>query len=352
MNFLVSFRNPPFVGWVAIDEFEDLFSRLCDAQIATPARRHFEGLVGKIGRRYRRPFDAVRLDANGELLLVVARKPSDLTVLRDVQMARRRFRYIAGYVIDSYFTEDFTREVKDFDHVFCTSQVGVDAIRHRFGGSSSVLWQGFDCLNWTCLNPSRSVDVIGFGRQPPTFHRAFQKEFHRARSGILYLHSPIGASVGREVLEERPMMLKLLQQSKLSLAFNLLSEPEGSRPRALDFVTSRWFESLTCGCLVIGKRPIGPTAEAILCWPDATIDLPDDPAEASSTIVQLSSNLGFLEKVRMRNIVEMCHRHDWRYRIRDIYLHFGLKLPTRLVKELAELDLLLADLNSTKRMAL
>jgi hypothetical protein len=39
--------------------------------------------------------------------------------------------------------------------------------------------------------------------------------------------------------------------------FHLGVEPQTIRPLAASFVTSRWFESLTTSCVVVGKRPLG-----------------------------------------------------------------------------------------------
>jgi hypothetical protein len=267
-------------------------------------------------------------------------------MLQSVVRARTRFRNIAGYVIDSYFTEDFGKATKDYDHVFTTTEEGAEIVRTRFGVSSSVLRQGFDCLNWASIGDARSIDVVGFGRQPQSYHAEFQRAFHRRNSAIMYLHSPIGTIRGESVWTERPMMLKLLQCSKISLAFHLLVEPEGSRPRAASFVTSRWLESLTSGCVVLGKRPPGHMAAEMFCWPNALLDLPDDPREATAMIASLAKDDDFLRKTRARNVIEMCQRHDWRYRIRDIYQHFNLKLPPALSEELALLGLLTRKMQS------
>jgi hypothetical protein len=133
-------------------------------------------------------------------------------------------------------------------------------------------------------------------------------------------------------------MLKLLQRAKISLAFHLDVEPYRARPRASGFVTSRWFESLASGCVVAGKRPLGAMAQEMFDWPGSTIELPDDPQKAAETIEELAANSVLLKAVRARNVVEMCRRHDWRYRIRDIYQHFGLRLPGPLTEELAALE--------------
>jgi hypothetical protein len=252
--------------------------------------------------------------------------------------SRKRFRKIAGYVIDSYFTEGFDSSVISYDHIFTTTQEGADLVRAKFSVSSSVLRQGFDCLTWASVDPARSIDLIGFGRQPASYHREFQRSFHSGHSNILYLHSPIGAKVGSAVWEERPMMLKLLQRSKMSLAFHLLVEPEEARPRAANFVTSRWFESLAAGCIVVGKRPLGEMAAEMFDWPNALIELPDAPSVAADLIKSLAGDVKFLRETRTRNVIEMCRRHDWRSRIRDIYERFQLSLPESLKVEIIALE--------------
>lgn len=336
---IISRRERPFVGWVAIDEFEDLYARISGARIFVPRLRRFrEGFLGRVQGKVLGGF--ARLDdipSRGELLFVVARGPGDLEVISSVGHIRKNYRHVAAFVVDSYFVDAFGPAAAKYDHIFCTTELGAETIRKRFGTSTSVLRQGFDCLKWSSVDNSRSIDLIGFGRQSAKYHEAFQSSFHRHDSPILYLHSPIGKVEGADVWVERPMLLKLLQRSKLSLAFHLGVEPPLSRPYDASFVTSRWFESLSCGCLVVGKRPPGSMAEEMLPWQDATIELPDDTRRAVEFIANLAEDVTFQQQVRQRNVAEMRRRHDWRYRIRDIHLHFGLQLPEILT---AELDLL------------
>jgi hypothetical protein len=352
-DVVVSRREPPFNGWVAIDEFENLLARLGNFRIAVPrGRRPLPGLVGQVRDKCLGAFARLGpIKEEGELLLVVAHTPGDLRMLSSLTNARKRFRYIAGYVIDSYFTKDFGSSVKGYDHIFSTTREGADEVRNRFKVSSSVLRQGFDCLSWACADTNRSIDLIGFGRQPSSYHLAFQRAFHTHESPLLYLHSPIGTLVGEAVWRERPMLLKLLQRSKISLAFHLLIEPAADRPKSPNFVTSRWFESLASGCIVVGKRPPGAMAAELFCWPNALIELPDEPDKAVEMIQNLASDARFVEKTRQRNIVEMCERHDWRYRIRDIYEHFHLELPDLLVHELSRLKARTLSLGSHPQLS-
>lgn len=339
-DVLVSRRAEPFVGWVPIDEFEDLFSELGGARILVPQRR--KRLPSLLARTRNRLLGDVAIDGDlgsGEMLFIVARTPTHLQAIRGLKNWRKRFRVVVGYVIDAYFYDGYSSATRHFDHVFATTAEGADHIRRKFGVSSSVLHQGFDCLNWASVNAERPIDLLGFGRQPPSYHKQFQQAFHRRESPVLYLHSPIGTVIGPGIWTERPMMLKLMQRSKISLAFHMLVEPQGDRPKAM-FVTSRWFEQLATGSVVVGKRTLGDEAAALFDWPEATIELSDDPAEAAGQIAALTRRTDFLAEVRRRNVVQMCRRHDWRYRLSDVYRQFGLPQPERLTAELVELDAL------------
>jgi hypothetical protein len=349
-NVLLSRRERPFVGWVAIDEFEDLFAEIGGARVVVP--KHRPSLPHWAARVRNRLVSDVSVHSDlgsGELLFVVARTPSDLQVVRTLNAQRRRFRHVVGYVIDAYFQPGFGSATKHYDHIFTTTAEGAEFVRKRFGVPSSVLYQGFDCLRWGSVNDERAVDLLGYGRQPASYHQAFRAAFHRQESPLLYLHSPIGSMDGPAVWTERAMLLKLMQRTKLALAFHMMVEPQGSRPKSASFVTSRWFEQLTAGCVVVGKRP--SMAPELFPWPDATLELPDSPAAAVDFVTTLATDARFLTAARRRNVLEMYRRHDWRYRIRDVFRHFDLPLPDRLQAELAELDMRIQQLGTSNARA-
>jgi hypothetical protein len=113
-------------------------------------------------------------------------------------------------------------------------------------------------------------------------------------------------------------------------------EPTGVRATAM-FITSRWYELLATGCVVVGKRPHTSSASDLIGWEGATIELPDDPALAVGTLRELLQDGRHLREQGQRNALEMCRRNDWRYRILEIYRHFELQPPAALTVELAQL---------------
>jgi hypothetical protein len=133
------------------------------------------------------------------------------------------------------------------------------------------------------------------------------------------------------------MLFKLLHRSRISLAFHLLVEPQGDRPRSM-MVTSRWLESLLSGCIVVGKRPVSRMADDMLFWPDATIELSQDPQTASDELVALLARNDELEQQRRTNIFQTLSFHDWRYRIGALCAMMELSPPDKLREDVAQLQ--------------
>jgi hypothetical protein len=212
--------------------------------------------------------------------------------------------------------------------------------RERFGVAVHQLYQGADCLTWVPRRErQREIDVIGFGRTPPSYHAQLARMFHGAASPHLYLHSPLGNVAGPTVHLERGMLFKLLHRTRISLAFHLYVEPQGDRPRSM-MVTSRWLESLLAGCIVAGKRPVSRMADDMLSWPGATVELADDPQQAGEQVLDLLADDDGLAAQRRSNMRHMLLQHDWRHRIRRMCELFQLPVPAALDADLGRVHAL------------
>lgn len=322
----------PHAGWAAIDELADLLVQYLGAEMVTP-RRASPGWAQRVwGRRATIPWETIDC-SGGDLLIVVAHSPHDLSMIDSITNCRGKFQRIVGWVTDSYFEAGFGREVFNYDAITVTAKEDVNYPQSRYGVAVHQVYQGIDGLAWApSLDTVRSIDLIGFGRIPPSYHGHFVSRFHPAHSPHLYLHSPLGNLTGPTVHLERGMLFKLLHRSRLALAFHLFVEPQGQRPRSM-MVTSRWLESLLSGCVVVGKRPVSMMADEMLCWPEATVELADDPHEAGDQLQHLLAHDDDLKAARMRNVREVLLRHDWRHRIADLCVHFQLPLPSTLVDD-------------------
>ena len=264
-------------------------------------------------------------------------------MINAIPNCRKIYSRIYGIITDSYFQDGFIKETAQFDAITVTAHEDIEFPRTRYQIPVHQLYQGADCLNWVPRESKRrEIDVIGFGRNPPSYHACFSSRFHPSNSPYLYLHSPLGHLSGPSVHLERGMLFKLLQRSCISLAFNLYVEPQGNRPRSM-MVTSRWLESLLSGCIVAGRRPVSRMADEMLFWPNATIELSEDAQTASDELVSLLTHKEDLEQQRRTNIYHMLHAHDWRYRITTLCRLLDLPLPAALQDDCATLQELCAS---------
>jgi hypothetical protein len=289
-------------------------------------------------RPHRQHFETIDTHG-GDVLFVVAHGPGDLEAIKAIPDCRKKFKKIYAWVTDSYFYQAFPLETAWFDAITVTAVEDKPFVANKFKIDVHHLYQGADCLSWAPRSldtRQRSIDLIGFGRNPPSFHKMFSQHFHRADSPYLYLHSPLGNISGPAVHTERGMLFKLLQRSKVSLAFHLFVEPQVDRPRSM-MVTSRWLESLLSGCIVAGHRPQSQMAEEMLSWPGSTLELSSQPTQALEQLQDIFMNeSGFLAQ-RKQNVHQMLMRHDWRYRIQTLCDLWDWPVPAALEKDLAEI---------------
>jgi hypothetical protein len=338
VSVLYAGLSTPHAGWVAIDELAELLSFYFDAEVLSPKVLPNAWLQRKL-----RPHQINYQQLNtkgGDVLIVVARGPGDLGMVNAIADCRKKFGKIYGFVTDSYFKAGFVKETALFDAITVTAHEDMAFPQNRYQIPVHQLYQGADCLTWVprTAHP-RDIDVMGFGRTPPSYQACFSQRFHAAGSPYLYLHSPVGHLSGASVHLERGMLFKLLQRTRISLAFHLYVEPQGERPRAM-MVTSRWLESLLSGCIVAGRRPVSRMAEEMLCWPGATLELSETPQTAAEELEALLLRNDSLATQRRTNMAEMLGRHDWRYRIQAFCGLMNLPIPEKLDADLAQLQVL------------
>ena len=328
LTVLCAGLRQPHAGWAAIDELAQLLARYFGAELLSP-RPLAAGWAGRLLHRGGSRFAPVDT-AGGDMLLVVARGPDDLRLIDAIPDARRRFGRIHAWVTDSYHWAGFGRITSAYDALTVTAAEDVEPVALRFGIPVHHVYQGADGLSWAPRREHpRDIDLIGFGRTPPSYHGHFVERFHRPESPHLYLHSPLGHLAGPGVHRERAMLFKLLQRTRIALAFHLFVEPQHDRPRSM-MVTSRWLESLLSGCIVAGKRPVSRMASEMLFWPQATLELADDPVEAGEQLLQLFGRDDELRAQRRNNIRNTLLHHDWRDRMLQLCRLFDMPVPQSL----------------------
>ena len=338
MTVLYAGLRSPHAGWAAIDELALILVRVFQAELLSPAIQP-NSLLRRISGREKLQFAPLEC-AGGDVLFVVARGPEDLAMVSAIRDVRAKFSRIHAFVTDTYFQAGFYAETSLFDSITVTAHEDRDFPAQKFGIQVHHLHQGTDALQWAPRQTfAREIDVMSFGRTPPSYQSALTQAFHRMDSPYLYLHSPLGNLSGPTVQVERAMLFKLLHRTRISLAFHLLIEPQGGRPRSM-MVTSRWLESLLSGCVVAGRRPVSRMADEMLDWEGCTIELSAVPEEAVQELQALLQDPQAMQQQRRINIHNTLQRHDWRQRIQTLCSLNGWDVPPALQDELQQLEAL------------
>lgn len=335
-------RALPVLGWTAVYEFEDFLARATGGSLHLPARR--SASVRRLLRGpLRRRFGHLTLEepprptpGSHNVLIAVATTPMQLQMLLSVP-AWRSFDQVVAYVIDSYKHGDYPPLTDRLDHVFTPILEDVEPVRKLTGVPTTLIPFGYDVLveGSDRGHRHRPIDVIGYGRQPPEHLRAVRDAFNRPGSGRLFFHSTYEHPRPRDVQQERDLFWKLLRRSNLAMAFCTQAFYQRSIP--VSIVTCRWFECLTAGCVVVGRRPATPLADRLFDWPDATIEAPEDPTGFVPFIEDLLAQPERLDEARRVTRRHFLARHDVRHRIRDMWQALDLPLPGGLEAELGEL---------------
>jgi hypothetical protein len=338
MTVLYAGQSSPHAGWAAIDELALILARVFQAELLSPAIAP-NALLRRLTGREKLQFAPLEC-AGGDVLFVVARGPEDLAMVNAIRNVRNKFQRIHAFVTDTYFQAGFYAETALFDSITVTAHEDIAFPAQKFGIAVHQLYQGTDALQWAPRQTfAREIDVMSFGRTPPSYQSALTRAFHRMDSPYLYLHSPLGNLSGPTVQVERAMLFKLLHRTRISLAFHLLIEPQGGRPRSM-MVTSRWLESLLSGCVVAGRRPVSRMADEMLDWEGSTMELSSVPEEAVQELQALLQDEDALLAQRRVNVHNTLQRHDWRQRIHTLCRLNAWEVPSALQDELQQLEAL------------
>ncbi|NEQ24283.1 MAG: glycosyltransferase family 1 protein, partial [Microcoleus sp. SIO2G3] len=123
------------------------------------------------------------------------------------------------------------------------------------------------------------------------------------------------------------LLAKLLDRSKISLCFepSYIERFQGYSPILL-----RWFEGWASGCTIVGRRPFGQGVADLMDWKNSTIELPENSADWIPFFEDLLGDEEAIAANARRNYRECLLRHDWRYRLRDLFNLLELPVPEKL----------------------
>lgn len=343
--YVLSQRNAmSLAAWCMDYELEDILASSAGATILSPYRSTIHKGVDHVidhlrGVRYRH-LPQLTMDDRENQLLLIAMGPCGLRMLEAIPRWRKRFDVVAAYVVDLYpgAVKRLPKHlVQQLDHLFLSYGQMVEPVATKFGIPTSLIPQACDVLAYGGCGGDRPTDVIGYGRRDPDVHRELQRHFCHRESKRFYQYSTFANQEIRNWLEHRQLFWQTLRRSKISLAYSF-ETTHSSASQGVSPLTVRWFEGVTAGAALVGRRPTGPEADELLGWEDAVIELPASPGEAVDFIESLLNDHDRLGQTSIRNYVHALRLHDWRYRARDMFRTMQIPIPASLTKEISLLS--------------
>jgi hypothetical protein len=351
---LVSTCNADLQPWNGVCwEFLDVISAIEDAvTVAPPGRFHFRhplpklqevaaelalradlrlrGLVGRHGHRLNR----ARLHADYDLTFFVCQFAEEIHEIEQVKGWRERSGFAAIFILESWSStfaanRHRLRLLDRFDHVFVLNGSCIEALRRYTSTPVSQLSSASDCLLATPVpnHPARYIDFTCIGRRRREVHEILLA--YARDQGLFYHHD-----VWRNLLladtwaSVRGFNANIVKRSR----YYLVWDPKTANPDKHhiiggdDPLSTRYFEGIAGGAVLLGTAPACPEFAASFDWPDAVVGLGDDPV---AVIRDLDADPGRTTRIRQANMTNALLRHDWAHRWRQVLEVAGAKPTAR-----------------------
>lgn len=347
-------RLADLVGYCVDYELEDVVAEVCGAdrvEVGGRAALEWSRRAYKLARlstgsrRLARALaprpSAVRLEREYDLFLPIFNHPYELFALAAVPEWRARSRVAACFVNELWTGQlpGYLLELlAPFDHVFVGVYGGIDEAARIAGRSCTYLPVGADVLRFAPhpSAPARCIDVCNIGRRSRVTHEAMMR-LSGERPFFYYYDTVVASGLdGRhrtfsvaDAAEHRRLLASLLQRSRYFIANRArVNEPEFS---GRDEISSRFYEGAAAGTVMLGEPPRDQEFGRQFDWPDAVIRLPFDSPDVARVIAELDADPGRLARIRRDNVRNAALRHDWVYRLGEIFEAAGIP-PTEAMR--------------------
>jgi hypothetical protein len=259
--------------------------------------------------------------------LVIAAEPRHLLLLLNRDYLLHGHDIVAGWVIDSFWTERIPRAFLrrgHFDRLFVTDQELVGIWQAETGVATSWLPWGSDVLRLGSGRAERPIDLQRLGRQPPGWEDNATRTACE-RLGLRFAGRP---PVRKEASDNQGVVMEALGNAKFALAFsNAVSGADYTHPTR-EYITARWTDSVASGATVAGVAPRVAAAKDLLPA-GTTLELESTDLEAGLERIAEAVATWSPERAAANHRFAL-ERLDWRWRF--------LELATALDVQSAHLD--------------
>lgn len=275
-------------------------------------------------------------DDQPSLLVVWAASARNIHWTRALDDVWHRFTHRILHVCDTLQTDHVPRDLLTrFDLVTCFCGDLTEDYKRVMDGRAVFLPPHLDTIGFHSASGYRPIDLIVCGRRDPGLHVPLHRHFNQLDKERIYLDF---RTKGQERISCEDGFKLLMSTYSKSAAVFCFEPSYMRRYKNRSPLLARWVHGWAAGCTVLGKTPSGMGTEALLDWPEATIDLPDAPNEAIEKVEHILNDAQGLERRRYRNVYEAIARHDTRRRLRTMFRALGADEPATLTAEMERLD--------------
>lgn len=327
------------VGWAVTYTFEMVLASVCETTFLHPLNSKIGFLKRYRHRVFKSWFELQNLPTLGSgpnVLLIIGMTPSFLLSIHTLAPLLKQFDLRVAYLLDGFKPIYIDRSIAaNLDHLFVICAETAAEVSNMRPITTTFLPLATDALKLGSNARRRPIDVINYGRTNTEVHKCLQSHYLQTYSDRFYIHSTFKEAAVHDLGEHVTLLAKLLSQTRISLCFEAshIERFRGHSP-----VLFRWFESWAGGCNIVGKRPFGKGVAPLMDWENSAIELPDEASEWIPFFEALLDNDQFLTANSQRNSLECLLRHDWRYRLKDMFNVLALPLPEKLSTELSALQ--------------
>lgn len=267
----------------------------------------------------------LRREANidGGKLLFICPSPKELPLIFQIEGIRKRFNFIAAWVIDSFWVDRIPLEVKlsrYYDHFFITSREDIPEWCRLTKKDVSWLPWGTDALELGGDDVDRKWDLRRVGRQPAEWDDDEITNRSCLSFNISFQGRP---ELFDDAMKNQRALMEVYRQSKFVLAFSNIANPTNYTHPIRSYLTGRWTDTLACGGIVAGISPTDRSM-ADLLWEGATLEL--GTIEREKGLAVICDALGnWSPELAKHNYRQSLKYLDWRWRFMEIASAFQIK---------------------------
>jgi Glycosyl transferases group 1 len=279
-----------------------------------------------LGRPSPRTGARVEVEGNFDLCFYACQFAREISEIECIPSWRQRSRMACAFILETW-PDSIERDRADyrlldrFDMVFVLNAAAIPSIRQHTSTPVVFLPTAADTLLLPAAhyaNP-RVIDLICIGRRRGSMHAAFI-DYADSR-GKLYLYDQWTDMRVRNWPEARRYNAILGARSQAYVVWSPLRAGLGHQGDAL---STRYFEGAAGGTVMIGSRPEVPEFAELFDWPDAVLDVPEDPGEVAAFLDALYADPNRLRDICWRNRRGALLKHDWAHRWAAVLDALGL----------------------------